>query len=131
MEKLKMRNIFALVLVSAFFVMLLMQFSGRTDLMEKYNALNPFDYTYTFGDEISIGVGDKIYYEKGYIQVDALYCGFGGENRYTIVQTDAMSNPQKILIGKTVKISGIDFIVLDKSCENEEKLVMLLKKQDE
>ncbi len=128
MAELKMRNIFALVLVCSFFVGLFMEFSGA-GLMEKASILDPFAYTYEFGTEITLNVGDKIYYEKGFVQADALYCGFGGENMYAILQTDAVSNPQKIIVGKTVNISNIEFIVLEKSCLNDEKLITLAKKE--
>lgn len=128
MAKLKMRNVFGLVLVCALFVGLLIGFSGL-GLMEKSSSFNPFEYTYKFGNEINVYIGDKVYYENGYLKVNALYCGFGNENSYAIIQTDEVSNPQKIIIGNSVKISGMEFVLLETSCENEDKLVMFIKKE--
>lgn len=77
---------------------------------------------------VKIGLGGELSYKEGYIKVNAVYCGFGPENEYAIVQTDAVSNPQKIEVGKRVKISGDVFELEETNCDDEYAKYIVLKK---
>lgn len=76
---------------------------------------------------VKVSLNDDLIYKNGYIKVNAVYCGFGKNNKYAIVQTDTVSNPQKINVGSTVKISGETFKLKETNCGSSVRYLVLEK----
>lgn len=118
MKKLSLeKTIFGVVLLSlliGFVFWFAGMFDFRSDSAPVFKEL-VFDESQT----AEINLGEHLEYGEGYIIIRAVYCGYGTDNEYIIVQTDEVSNPQKIGTGSIVIISGEEFEVLETNCEGE------------
>lgn len=79
-------------------------------------------------NEVEVELGKKFDYKEGYIILRAVYCGFSLDNEYAIVQTDDVTNPQKIEIGNTTLINKEEFKLIKIICGNQGSGYIQLKK---